>query len=289
MNKVISKYEWLIVAILAGATLISFITVHAYVGYDSLLKVYFLDVGQGDAIFIEAPNGNQVLIDGGPDNSVLQQLGKIMPLNDHSIDLVVLTHPHTDHVNGLIEVLKRYSVARIMESHENYPGGSYAEWDKIKTQAEVTQARAGQIVDLGRGVTLQVLYPYVEAPQDHPLKNAHESMVVTRLVYGDESVMLTGDMEAPVERELVDKGVDVSAKFLKVGHHGSKTSTSEAFLNAVNPKLAFIEVGAGNRYGLPYHATLEHLDNHAIKYYRTDIDGSVELVLDGHNYLINKL
>lgn len=230
------------------------------------------------------------MIDGGPDNKILQELGRVMPFNDRSIDLVILTHPHADHVSGLIEVLKRYKVDKILENYVPYSTAEYAEWNEAKEGSEVIEARAGQVVDLGNGAKLSLLYPYDSGAGDMPIsivaKNAHDFMVIPRLDYGSEGVLFMGDAEAKMESRLISDGASLSAQFLKIGHHGSKTSTTDKFLDAVNPGVAFIEVGVKNHYGHPHPTVLERLDNRGIKYYRTDVDGAVELILDGQNYQI---
>lgn len=274
------------VAVLIASTILSFLagSTHAS-GGDGLLHVYFLDVGQGDAQLIQGPNGRQVLIDGGPDKTILQRLGEVMPFNDRTIDVLILSHAHADHVNGLIEVLQRYEVANIVESSILYDTAAYTEWNRLKNEAVVTQAQARQVVDLGDGVKLTILFPYSEAGNDK-VKNPHDYVVVARLDYGNGSVLFTGDMETEVEEHLIANGASLSAQFLKVGHHGSKTSTSQRFLDTVHPTAAFIEVGANNRYGHPHPSVISRLEKSGIKYYRTDIDGSIDLQLDGINYLI---
>lgn len=286
-NRRTSKLEWLVLIVLVSAAVLSFFAVQTSAQSDGLAHIYFLDVGQGDSEFIQAPNGNQVLIDGGPDNKVIQELGRIMPFYDHSIDLVVLTHPHADHVNGLIEVLKRYHVGQIIENSVPYGTAEYAEWNRIKPEAPVLEARTGQIVDLGDGIKLTVLYPYQPGANGQEVKNVHDFMVVSRLDYGDEGVLFMGDAEAVIEHRLVLDKANLAARFLKVGHHGSKTSTTEEFLRTVSPSFAFIEVGAKNRYGHPHPSTIQKLLSHDIKYYRTDIDGTKELILDGQSYVIH--
>lgn len=290
--KKVSQTEWFIFLIIACTAVLSFVATDTGAQSDGLLHIYFLDVGQGDGIFIDF-NGNQILIDGGPDNKIIQELGRVMPFQDHSIDLIVLTHPHADHVTGLIEVLKRYKVDRIIENYVPYSTAEYAEWNKAKKGSEVMEARAGQVVDLGNGVKLAILFPYQSGAGNVPLaaiaKNAHDFMVITRLDYGNEGVLFMGDAEAKVESRLISQGASLSAQFLKIGHHGSKTSTMGEFIDAVGPEIAFIQVGSKNRYGHPHPSVLERLQSRGIKYYRTDISGTIELLLDGQNYKINQL
>lgn len=287
IHRKLSKNEWLIFLIIAGVAVLSFWALPTIAGSYGLLRVFFLDVGQGDAELIDF-NGKQVLIDGGPDGKILQELGKVMSFYDRSIDLVILTHPHADHVTGLVEVLKKYEVGQIVENYTPYNTAEYAEWNKEKSSVAVTQAQAGQIIDLGDGVAITILYPLNPKGDDESfLKNPHDGMVVLRLDYGKEGILFMGDAEAKTEYKLSASSVELSAQFLKIGHHGSKTSTSEEFLKAVDPILVFIEVGKKNKYGHPHQEVLERLENHGIKYYRTDIDGTVELILDGQNHQVN--
>ena len=254
---------------------------------DGLLKIYFLSVGQGDSIFIEAPNGNQVLIDGGPDNKVLEKLGKVMPFYDRDIDVVIASHPHSDHIMGLIDVLDRYNVSNIVEAKESYNSPQFWMWeDMIKKEgAREIDAIANTVIDLGDGVVLKLLHP-LQSVAGTQTKTPHDDVVVAMLEYGSFRVLLTGDMEAKVENKLISLGDDLKADILKVGHHGSKTSSSEEFLKAVNPKFGFIEVGANNQYHLPAPEILQRLDNFGIKYYRTDVDGDREVISDGESYQI---
>ncbi|MEK7151342.1 MAG: ComEC/Rec2 family competence protein [Patescibacteria group bacterium] len=280
----ISNFEWIVFAIIAGAMILSFLAQGTSAQDDGFLHVHFLDVGQGDAIFIDF-KGKQVLIDGGPNNKVLQELGRVMPFNDRSIDLLVLTHPDADHINGLIEVLNRYEVGNILENPlEKHNTPTYRVWNELKNEAKITQAKRGQIVDLGGGAYLEVLYP-VNTDLDQSKTN--NNSIVAKLVYGESELLLTGDIEAKVERELIGRQINIDVDFLKVPHHGSKTSSTEEFLNAVTPEVAFIQLSKDNNYGHPHSTVLERFKSRGIRYYRTDLDGAVELILDGFNYKIN--
>jgi len=216
---------------------------------DDFLKVHFFNVGQGDAIFVEAPNGNQVLIDGGPDNTVLQKLGETMPFYDKGIDVVVLTHSDADHLTGLIGVLERYEVENIVYSNIIRKSSLYDAWQEAveKEGANIIDPVAGKVIDLGSGVTLSTAHPQSspgvgDAPlrEGEPLagkalnKTNNES-VVLMLKYGQTEILLTGDIETKAERQIILSGADLDADILKIAHHGSKTSTLAEFLYEVSP------------------------------------------------------
>ncbi len=256
---------------------------------DGLLKVYFLDVGQGDAMFIETPNGNQVLIDGGPDGKVLSELGKIMPFYDHDIDLIALSHPQEDHAAGLIEVLKKYDVKNILWAEGEYNSPIFETWRRAvkEENANEIDAVAGKTIDLGSGAVLTVLFP-LNSLAGKFVKNPNDGSAVEMLEYKGNRFLFTGDAETVAERKLAGLGVDLKADVLKVGHHGSNTSTTESFLSEIKPQVAVIEVGAKNRYGHPRKEVLGRLEKFGVKYYRTDTDGTVEIVSDGVNFKIIK-
>lgn len=252
---------------------------------DGLLKIYFFDVGQGDAIFIETPNGTQILVDGGPDNKVVQELAEVMPFYDRDVDMVIATHPHADHIAGLIEVLERYDVKTILEAKESYSSPVFSAWHDAEANenANLIEAKAGQVTDLGNEVKLTVLYPD-KSYGGILLNKPHWANVVIMLTYKNFSLLLTGDMEKPVESTMINEGLDLHADILKIGHHGSKTSSSDKFLNAVRPQLAFIEVGAHNLYHHPSPEVIQRLENLGIKYYRSDLDGHTEIITDGQSF-----
>src|SRR3989344_5975110 len=252
---------------------------------DGFLKVYFFDIGQGDSIFIETPSGGQILVDGGPDNIILQKLGEVMPFYDKDIDAVIVSHPHADHLVGLIDVLERYDVKNIIEAKENYNSTEFRVWRDavVKEGAQDVEAISGKVIDFGDGAILTIFHPF-ESVAGTETKTPHDDDVVAMLRYGEFEVMLTGDMEAKVERRLIMRDYDLDVDVLKVGHHGSKTSSSEEFLSAVSPEVAVIQVGAKNRYGHPTQETLKRLEDYDIKYYRNDLNGDIKLVSDGNNY-----
>lgn len=247
------------------------------------LLVHFLDVGQGDSIFIQAKNGNQVLIDGGPGNAVLSELQNIMPFYDRFIDMVVLTHPDADHLGGLVEVMKRYRVGLVLETGVEHSSALFAEWQNVlrESNATVRYARAGQTVVIDDDIAMQILSP-LKNYKGTALEKTNNTSIVSRLDYGSASFLFMGDAEEPVEHILLLIIPEVlDTDILKVGHHGSKTSTSEKFLRAVSPDAAVISVGKGNRYGHPYTEVLDRLEEEGARVLRTDVDGRVELRSDG--------
>jgi competence protein ComEC len=248
---------------------------------DGRLHVHFLDVGQGDSIFIQCPGGQQILVDGGPSPSVLlSHLGRRMPFWDHSLDLVVLTHPEEDHVGGLVEVLTRYDVGLVLDSGQECTSATCDAWRSLIEEKEIPyrRAEAGMAITVGNDMRLEVLHPPSQLITNTS-SDLNNNSVVIRLHYGQFSTLLTGDIEAEAENTLLISGQPVDSLVLKVPHHGGETSLTEPFLQAVSPELAIISVGADNRFGHPSEVTLQKLEG--ISTYRTDQDGSIEIATDG--------
>lgn len=246
------------------------------------LEVDFFDVGQGDAILIKTPDHQRILIDGGPNNAVVNKLGENLPFFDKEIDLVILTHPHADHLVGLIEVLKRYEVKKIISTGVAHPTPDYLTWlEEIKKQKVPMEiAKAGEILDFGRGIKMEILYP-VEDLAGKQVENLNNTSIVGKLIFGRTSFLLTGDAEMEVWDELISRGVDLKADVLKIAHHGSKNATSKNFLEKVQPKFAIISVGENNSFGHPSRIILNHLENIGAQILRTDEQGDVKITSDG--------
>jgi competence protein ComEC len=250
---------------------------------DGRLHVAFLDVGQGDAIFIQTPSGKQVLVDGGPSETVLlSQLGRHMPFWDRTLDLMVLTHPDFDHVTGLVPVLERYRVDMVVHRQVEVASEVYDYWLQLVGAEEtmVYRGEAGLKLTLDDGLEMVVLHPGAELVRGTEADSNNNS-VVTRLVYGQVSVLLPGDIEAVVERALVGaiRESPLRSTVLKAAHHGSCSSTTPEFLEAVDPQVVVISVGADNDFGHPCEEVLERLND--LPVYRTDEQGVVEVVSDG--------
>lgn len=248
---------------------------------DGRLHVAFLDVGQGDAIFVQTPAGQQVLIDGGRYTSVvLDQLGRQMPFWDRSIDIVIATHPDADHVAGLVGVFEHYRVSRLITN--GAAEGVDPIYDALLLAAEaggvpVVPAQAGELIKFDNGVLLEVLSTGGYGRND----NRNEGSVVAMLTYGELSVLLTGDAETIAEDRLLRSGSDLDAVILKAGHHGSNGSSSEAFLQAVSPQMVIISAGQDNSYGHPHPAMLERAAAVGAVVLRTDLMGTIEVKSDG--------
>lgn len=254
---------------------------------DGLVRVHMLGIGQGDAVLIMTATGNQILIDGGPDGTILSKLGEYLPSWDRDLDMVIATHKDSDHINGLIAVLERYEVSHIVHGLERSGTAVGRKWDAsvAAEDALVTEGVSGVTIDIGASTSLEVLYPYASRAGTEN-KDANNNSIVIMLKHENVRMLLTGDAESPVERQLVVDGAVVKADVLKAGHHGSKTSTTPEFLTAVGPQAVLISVGGNNRYGHPHLSVLERLEQFGIPYYRTDQKGDVTVTSDGRSFFI---
>ncbi|MCH8744794.1 MAG: DNA internalization-related competence protein ComEC/Rec2 [Chloroflexi bacterium] len=274
-----------IVVILAVSSVLLWLWIPA--GSDGNLHVYFFDVGQGDSALIVTPNGRQVLVDGGPDaESATRALSAAMAPSDRSLDLVVLTHLDADHSRGLLEVIDRYQVGAVLVGYQDPTSAMYPQWQArlAQSKVQVVSLSAGQTLLLDEAVTLEILHPPVDLMPGSQA-NANNNALVFRLTYGEINFLLTADIEAPAEQYLVNSSSGLESEVLKVAHHGSKTSTTPAFLARVNPSVVIISAGSENRYGHPHPDVVARLEQ-AVGVegiYRTWEQGTIELVSDGKN------
>ncbi|HEY4518338.1 MAG TPA: MBL fold metallo-hydrolase [Candidatus Paceibacterota bacterium] len=225
-----------------------------------LLTVSFLDVGQGDAILIDGPSGIQVLIDGGRGKKVLSELGEVLPFYDRSIDVIIATHPDQDHMEGLIGVPERYDNLLFIEPDLTTDKPFQIKLRELVKAKGVQElfAQAGQSIALGDGATLTILFPDLDVSNWQDITN--NASVVALLEYGQTSFLFTGDSPSAIESRLVKElsGV-LDVDVLKVGHHGSRTSSSQAFIDATSPEFAIISAGKDNSYGHPHGEVIERL------------------------------
>lgn len=245
---------------------------------DGRSHAFILDVGQGDAIVLRSPSGKHILVDAGPDASVLSGLGHVLPYFDRHLDLVIITHPDTDHLGGLPEVLRRYDVSALLITPS-----ALADDNTTATRALIAQEGSRIIfpdpardIDLGDGLLLNLLWP---PPHQGALRteDPNDLSIVLRAETPSGSLLMMGDLPEQEEEMLLAQGIPATADFLKLGHHGSKTSSSKVFLNAVHPSLALISVGKENRFGHPSPEVLARLQELGIPMRSTAEEGMIPI------------
>lgn len=262
------------------------VVLNAFAGATSTpnnVRVTFFDVGQGDASLIITPNNEDVLIDGGPNNNVVQKLGEYLPYTDRKIEYIILTHPHADHLDGLLEVLNRYEVGEVIMTGVSY---GTADYEKFRQQIEAKKITLKLIEQpqkiLIDGLTLDILTPE-KTLNNLAIENLNNSSIVFKMIYGSTTAMFTGDYEN--EETLVkNSSTTLKSDVLKVGHHGSTNANNRQFLEAVAPELAIISVGVNNTYGLPNYRSIFYLEQLKSQIFRTDISGDIKLISDGQKF-----
>ena len=250
--------------------------------FGTKLKVHYIDVGQGDSEFLELPNGQTMLIDAGNPENGQQIVGYIKNLGHSKVDYLVATHPHADHIGGMAAVINNLDIGsfyapKVTTTTQTYKGLIYALQSK---KLGIHVAKAGTNMFKTGNLLADIIAPVNISGDD-----LNQYSAVIMLTYGDNRFLFTGDAGEPSESQIT---ADVKADVLKVGHHGSSTSTSQAFLNKVKPKYAVIEVGAGNSYGHPTAATLSKLQTIGATIYRTDKDGTIIFTSDSHTITVDK-
>ena len=246
-----------------------------------------LNIGQGDGLFIESPTGTHILVDGGPPKSILGPLSQVMPPFDKNIDAMMITNPDSDHIGGFLDVLKNYKVGAMFEPGTISPSKTYQNLEAEIKKEKIPDilARRGMRLDLGGGASLDILFP----DRDVSTWATNDGSMMARLTYGNTSIMLTGDAPMKTEQIILSENSpkQLQSDILKVGHHGSRTSTSPSFVQTVSPKYALISDGANNKYGHPHQETLGTLNQFGAKIFRTDQLGSMILKSDGN--MLNSL
>lgn len=260
-------------------------------------KVVFCNVGQGDAAYIRAPEGQDILIDGGPDDSVLSCLGKNMPFWDREIELVIFSHPEADHIFGLIEVLRRYKVDRLIWSgiskHTPVFETLIEEMNKVEAETIFELPERRIVIGNNQKIVIHFYYP-LEIPSGD-LDDTNDWSIVNKVSYGDQDILFTGDIMQKGTENLVESVVlsesysdQLDVEVLKVPHHGSKNGLTAEMLEITSPEYAVISVGLNNPYGHPHSLVLDMLLNAKVKICRTDLDGDVTLITDGKGLKISK-
>ena len=257
-----------------------FVWSRVYSSNESELRVYFLDVGQGDAILIESPTQGRVLIDGGPDRKVLSELGRVLPFGDRRIDVVIESHPDADHITGLVEVMNRFDVDTFVSTGMRSTNSLDETLDEVIQEKEINkiQAKRGVSIDLGGGAVLTILYPSgsIEGLE------TNEASIVSKLTLGEMDFILTGDSTKLAEYKLLSLNKELlDSEVLQVGHHGSDTSSSLLYVQAVSPEYSVISSGKDNRYGHPHKVTLDTLNKIKTNILNTADVGRILFKTDG--------
>jgi|SaaInlV_165m_DNA_2_1040747.scaffolds.fasta_scaffold34167_2 competence protein ComEC len=250
------------------------------------LEITFFNVGQGDSVLIQTPYQQNIIIDGGPDNSLIQKLGRTLPFYDRTIDLIIITHPQSDHFFGFIDVLERYKVERIITADIPYETEDWKAFVLLAQQKNIPThfVSSERSITLGEDLFLTFLWPQEQFINTQTLKDANEGSVVAELVYKDQKYLFAGEITQEIEKRLIEKNLFHDIDVLKVAHHGSKTSTSKEFIHSTTPEVAIIMAGKENRFGHPNFRTLKTLQDSNIPTFRTDIHGDITITSDGARY-----
>ena len=251
------------------------------------LTFAMLDVGQGDALFIESPTGTQILVDGGPPRKIMGKLQRIMSPFDKFIDAIIVTNPDQDHIGGLLDVLKVYKVGGVFQSGTFNDSKIYQNLTAEIKDKNIRNilAKKGMRLDIGGGAVIDILFP----DRDVTLWNSNDGSIVSKLTYGNTKVMLVGDATSKTEKIILagTSMEELESAILKVGHHGSRTSTSYDFVKTVSPAYALISDGKDNKYGHPHKDTLDTLSSFGAQIFRTDLLGTIIMKSDGQKETFN--
>lgn len=254
------------------------------------LRIYALDVGQGDGLLVISPQGKTVLIDAGPAEAGDEVVSALRNHGVKQLDLAVATHPHADHIGGMKKVMEAFRVKKFLDSGQTYSTATYERMLREIQENKISFIKAvrGQTIELEPGVKLEVLNPGKKFLTEEEVRSGgstqNANSVVLRLSYGQFAMLFTGDAETETEKQIMESGATLNAQVLKIGHHGSRHATSRKFLEAVQPQVAVISASEDNDYGHPSQATLDRLKKASIKTFRTDLSGAIEIFSDGKTF-----
>lgn len=267
-------------ALTSGCSLEGYEEEHGKFENSGMLTVHFIDVGQADSILIKAPSGKNMLIDAGNNGDDETVISYLKSQGVSSIDVLIGTHPHEDHIGAMDRVIENFDIKKVYMPKVTASTKTYKDVISAMKSKNMTVnvAKYGIKPDLGSGVDAVML-----SPMDQKYDDLNNYSAVIKLTYGSVSFLFMGDAEKMIEDEMIDRGMDLRANVLKVGHHGSDTSTGAEFLNAVNPKYAVISVGAGNDYNHPHKSTLDKFNKKGVKVLRTDEKGTIVFSTDGQS------
>jgi competence protein ComEC len=254
------------------------------------LRIYALDVGQGDSFLVISPNGKTILIDAGPIDAGDNVVAALKSHGVKQVDLVIATHPHADHIGGIRKVFDNFRIKQFLDSGQTYGSITYEKMlrEIQDNRTPYIKAVRGQGIEIEPDVKFNVygppnpLFSESDIGKDRSVQNANS--IVLRLVYGSFSMLFTGDAEFETEARLMEAGTNLKANVLKIGHHGSRHATSGKFLTAIAPQFALISVGANNDYGHPAQLTMDRLKAAKIRALRTDLQGEIEIYSDGKTF-----
>jgi competence protein ComEC len=278
MTKILQKHPLISIALCFGITTI--VLLFMSFSKKDTLKIVFVDVGQGDATLIQTPLGKNILIDTGARNSLGSKISAYIPYSRRTIDLMILTHPDLDHVGGSLSVLNEFNINTVMHSGlmAGIPLYSVIADTISEKEIPVHEATAGQRIEIEPGVFIDIYSPHdgIES------FDANDYSIITHLHYGNTSVLLTGDAGKINESDLVEVyGENLKSDILKVGHHGSQTSTLNSFVKRVNPDYAIISAGCNNRFGHPHIGVLTTLFKNQAEILETCKEGDIVFQSDG--------
>ena len=250
------------------------------------LKVHYIDVGQGDSIFIQLPNGQTSLIDGGPGSSSKTVVNYLKKQKVKKIDYLIATHPHEDHIGGLTQVINTFDIGKVYMPDVTHTTKAFENLLlAIKNKGKkITVTKAGDVLVDEKNLKYEAL-----APNSDSYDNLNNYSIVLKLKYKNNAFLFMGDAEKPSEDEILNAGLDIKADVIKVGHHGSNSSSGGKFVTNVSPKHAVVSCGKGNSYGHPHKETINRFTGNKIKLYRTDRDGTVVFTSDGEKITVIKL
>ncbi len=272
-----SKF-WYLVGLLVLANIAAVAALYQTGGAQSA-KLHFFDVGQGDAIYLRTIQGNDILIDSGPGDVIISKLGRVMPYFDRKLEFVVLTHPHADHISGMIELLKRYKIEKVMLSDMDYDSETYKTLISLleKKNVEIIRPRLAERVYLDDVTVFDVYHPVLPEFEQMP-KDANDVSIVGKLSFGKSQILLTGDSDKAIEDFFLKFKLPLDSEILKVAHQGSRSSTGGGFLQAVSPDYSVISVGK-NSYGHPHEEVLGLLRESGTEILRTDEQGDIAFLV----------
>ncbi len=282
-NNFLKKTRGLLVSKFLIVALVLILILEGYIfsSVDSNFHIYFLDVGQGDSILIRTPGYKYILVDGGEDESVVNELGEVLPFWQKRIDVIVGTHGDSDHIGGLIPVFEKYDVSSFVYGDFSEKNVTLQSLVGIANGEDISlyEAQSGDMISI-EDTKISILWP----EENFTAQNDNQKSIVIDGEYGKFKFFLTGDIEESQERRILSQNDGLTTTVLKASHHGSKTATGEEILETLSPESMVISCGLDNQYGHPHKEVIDRIDSLGIEYQRTDLSGRVEYVSDGERY-----